>query len=77
MAQYMSDRMYDKIRGQGWTYGVSISTSVEDGRMTLSFIRSSNIDNAFEAFRDIITNYTNLGTFSIYSFSSFIDHVSL
>jgi hypothetical protein len=63
MLQYMSDRMYDKIRGQGWTYGVSISASVEEGRVTLSFIRSSHINNAYQEFRNIISNYTNIGKY--------------
>ena len=61
MLQYMTDRMYDKIRGRGWTYGVSMSTSVTEGRMSVSFIRSSNINNAYSEFRAILVNYTNMG----------------
>ena len=61
MLQYMTDRMYDKIRGRGWTYGVSMSTSVTEGRMSVNFIRSSNINNAYSEFRAILVNYTNMG----------------
>ena len=61
MLQYMTDRMYDKIRGKGWTYGVSMSVSVTEGRMTVNFIRSSHINNAYTEFRAIILNYTNIG----------------
>ena len=66
MTQYLSDRMYEKIRGQGWTYGASISPSVEDGRMVLSFVRSSNIEKAYEAFSQIVSDYTNLGQLKFY-----------
>ena len=66
MTQYLSDRMYEKIRGQGWTYGASISPSVEDGRLVLSFVRSSNIEKAYEAFSQIVSDYTNLGQLKFY-----------
>jgi Zn-dependent M16 (insulinase) family peptidase len=61
MLQYMTDRMYDKIRGKGWTYGVSMSASVTEGRLTVSFVRSSHIINAYTEFRAIIANYTTMG----------------
>ena len=61
MLQYMTDRMYDKIRGKGWTYGVAMSASVTEGRMTVNFVRSSHINNAYTEFRAIILNYTNIG----------------
>ncbi len=66
MLQYMTDRMYDKIRGRGWTYGVSMSASVTEGRMSVSFIRSSNINNAYTEFRAILVNYTNMGKILCY-----------
>ena len=61
MLQYMTDRMYDKIRGKGWTYGVAMSASVTEGRLSVTFIRSSHIINAYTEFRTIIENYTNPG----------------
>lgn len=61
MLQYMTDRMYDKIRGKGWTYGVTMAASVTEGRILLNFIRSSHMNNAYMEFRNIITNYTQVG----------------
>ena len=54
-------RMYDKIRGKGWTYGISMSASVTEGRLTVNFVRSSHLNNAYVEFRNIIENYTNPG----------------
>ena len=39
MLQYLSDRMYDEVRGQGLTYGVSLAVSITEGRSTLSLTR--------------------------------------
>ena len=39
MLQYLSDRMYDEVRGQGLTYGVSLALSITEGRATLSLTR--------------------------------------
>ena len=49
--------MYDQIRGKGWTYHVSMSSSITEGRIKLTFSRSSSLANAFKAFRDIIEGY--------------------
>ena len=35
--------MYDLIRGRGLTYGVSMSSSVTEGRMRVKFTRSSQL----------------------------------
>ncbi len=59
MLQYLSDRMYDQIRGQGWTYGVSMSSSVTEGRIRVSFSRSSQLILAYNEFRQIIANYSS------------------
>ena len=59
MLQYLSDRMYDEIRGEGLVYGVSISSSVTEGRARLSFTRSSQLPEAYAKFRQIIKNFTN------------------
>ena len=59
MLQYLSDRMYDQIRGKGLTYGVSMSSSVTEGRTRVSFSRSSQLTEAYAKFRQIIRNYTN------------------
>ena len=60
MLQYLTDRMYDQIRGQGWTYGVGISVSVTEGRLKVYFSRSSSLGNAYAAFRNMISNYTRV-----------------
>jgi len=55
--QYLSDRMYDEVRGQGLTYGISMSASVTEGRLTLSLDRSSRLTEAYTAVREIIKRY--------------------
>ena len=59
MLQYLSDRMYDQIRGKGLTYGISMSSSVTEGRTRVSFSRSSQLTEAYAKFREIIRNYTD------------------
>ena len=39
MLQYISDKMYNDIRGPGLTYSVSLSGSVTEGRLSLKFYR--------------------------------------
>ena len=51
--------MYDQIRGQGWTYGVSMSASVTEGRVRLRFSRSSQLDRAYTHFYNMMQNYTD------------------
>ena len=57
MLQYISDRMYDEVRGQGLTYGVSLSLSVTEGRTTLSLTRSSRVVEAFTTVREILERF--------------------
>ncbi len=57
MLQYLSDRMYDEIRGEGLTYGISMSSSVTEGRTRVSFTRSSQLIEAYAKFREIIASY--------------------
>ncbi len=57
MLQYLSDQMYNLIRGPGLTYGVSVSASVTDGRIKAKFSRASQLDRAYEVFRDVIQKY--------------------
>lgn len=71
--QYMTDRMYDKIRGKGWTYGVTMAASVTEGRILLNFIRSSHMNNAYMEFRNIIGNYTLVGNKEKYNDKFFIE----
>lgn len=59
MLQYLSDRMYDQIRGQGWTYSVGISVSLTEGRIKVYFSKASQLTNAYKEFRHIISNYTS------------------
>lgn len=62
MLQYLSDRMYDEIRGEGLTYGVSMSSSVTEGRIRVSFTRSSQLNEAYDKFREILDQHTNTST---------------
>jgi len=57
MLQYLSDRMYDEVRGPGLTYGVSMSGSVTEGRLTLSLTRSSRLSEAYKTVQGIIKRY--------------------
>ena len=59
MLQYLSDRMYDEVRGQGLTYGVSMSASVTEGRLTLSLTRSSRLSEAYKTVQEIIKRYVD------------------
>lgn len=57
MLQYLSDRMYDEVRGQGLTYGISMSASLTEGRLTISFTRSSRLVEAFKTVQEILRRY--------------------
>jgi len=57
MLQYLSDRMYDKIRGTGLTYGVTMSLSVTEGRITLSLSRTPRLAEAYRLVREILTSH--------------------
>jgi Zn-dependent M16 (insulinase) family peptidase len=58
MLQYLTNVMYEQIRGQGWTYGIWAGVSVTAGRMSVSFVKSSDLVPAYKEFRKILTNYT-------------------
>jgi len=58
LLQYLSDRMYDEVRGSGLTYGISMSLSVTEGRINLSFSRTSRMVEALSAVRDILRRYS-------------------
>ena len=58
MLQYLTNIMYDQIRGQGWTYGIWAGVSVTAGRMGISFVKSSDLVPAYKEFRKILTDYT-------------------
>ena len=49
--------MYNRIRGQGLTYGVSLSSSVTEGRIRVKFTRSSQLEQAYKVFREIMAQY--------------------
>ena len=59
MLQYLSDRMYDEVRGQGLTYGVSLSLSITEGRSTLSLTRSSRLVEAYKVVQEILERFVN------------------
>ena len=54
----------------GWVYGVAMIAVVEEGRLSLTFLRASNLVLAFKEFRGMIGNYTNTGEFLFYGFMS-------
>lgn len=58
MLQYLSDRMYEQIRGPGWSYSVGISVSITEGRIKVYFSKSSQLINSYKEFRNIISNYS-------------------
>ena len=41
-------QMYNLIRGRGLTYGVSMSSSVTEGRMRVKFTRSSQLRDGIQ-----------------------------
>ena len=51
MLQYLSDQMYNLIRGKGLTYSTSMSSSVTEGRLTMVFSRSSQPAKSYAVFR--------------------------
>jgi Zn-dependent M16 (insulinase) family peptidase len=52
-------QMYNLIRGRGLTYGISMSSSVTEGRIRVKFSRSSQLDEAYRVFRKIIREYSD------------------
>ena len=58
MTQYLTDQMYNLIRGKGLTYGVGISSSVTEGRMTLRLTKSSQLADAYDVFINIAREYS-------------------
>ena len=47
----------------GWVYGVAMIAVVEEGRLSLTFLRASNLVLAFKEFRGMIANYSDTGEF--------------
>lgn len=58
MLQYLTDQMYNLIRGKGLVYSISLSASVTEGRLRVKFHRSSQLIGAYKVFREIIGNYS-------------------
>ena len=59
--EYLSNLMYNQIRGPGLTYSISMSGSVTEGRLQVKFSRSSQLEQAYKVFRDIIAEYSSKG----------------
>lgn len=59
MLKYLTNVMYDQIRGQGWTYGIWAGVSVTGGRLGVSFVKASDLVPAYKEFRKILTNYSS------------------
>ena len=57
MFRYVADRLHDELRGKGLTYGVSMSMSVTEGRLTLSLTRSSQLVEAYKETRAILARW--------------------
>jgi len=47
MLQYLSDRFYNEVRGAGLAYGVKMSLSVTEGRITLSISRTPRLMDTY------------------------------
>jgi hypothetical protein len=45
----------------GWVYGVALIAMVEEGRLSLTMLRASNLALAFNEFRGMIANYSATG----------------
>ena len=50
----------------GWVYGVAMIAVVEEGRLSLTFLRASNLVLAYKEFRGMIGNYSNTGEFFLF-----------
>ena len=61
MLGYLSDRLYDEVRGPGLTYGVRMGISPTSGRLTLTLDRSSRLAEAYRTTRQLLTRFSTGG----------------
>jgi len=59
LLRYLSDRLYNEVRGKGLTYSISMYLSVSTGQITLKFSKSSQLADAYAAVVEILTRYIN------------------
>ncbi|CAB4060734.1 Uncharacterized protein C05D11.1 [Lepeophtheirus salmonis] len=64
--KYLTDRMYNDIRGKGYTYSIGIFLSVTEGKITVKFSRSSLLPEGFKEFRNVVEKHLNASTWSEY-----------
>ena len=60
MFQYLTDRLLEGLRGQGLTYGASLSMSVTDGRFSLDISMTSQVVEAYKETRKILERLVNV-----------------
>merc|ERR1712106_25378 len=56
---YLSDRLYNEVRGKGLTYSIGMYLSVSTGQITLKLSKSSQLADAYEEVLKILTRYLN------------------
>ena len=61
MLGYLSDRLYDEVRGPGLTYGVRMGVSPTSGRLSLTLDRSSRLVEAFNTTRNLLHRFSTGG----------------
>ena len=61
MLGYLSDRLYDEVRGPGLTYGVRMDVSPTSGRLTLTLDRSSRLAEAYRTTRQLLIRFSTRG----------------
>ncbi|XP_040563241.1 uncharacterized protein C05D11.1 [Lepeophtheirus salmonis] len=64
--KYLTDRMYNDIRGKGYTYSIGTFLSVTEGKITVKFSRSSLLPEGFKEFRNVVEKHLNASTWSEY-----------
>lgn len=58
LLRYLSDRMYEQIRGGGLAYGADLSLSLPKGHISLDLSRSPQVINAISLIQSLFANYS-------------------
>ena len=62
LLEYISSRMYERVRGPGFTYSISMQFSITRGHITLDIRKSSQMVNAVKKVKEIFKEYTSKNT---------------
>ena len=57
--EYISKQLFTHVRGEGLAYGANIYVSVNKGVISFSAYRSSNLNKAYDTFREVLDNHTS------------------